>query len=316
MEDIESDAAMRDHSQNCVSCATFAQRTRTQDATLANALNIPASNTLAARILFAQRSKSADADNFDLHLRDATRIGVPHDLADRIIAQMRDRADADDVVAKEQVFALHGHSQGTALGYSLDGQSGKRQSGNSQNGGLTSLERDSQPTVDDPNVVPLNRRQVLGRFALAASIAVGVASAALIGIAPEGSTLASEIVEHVQAEPWLLESETVLDRGYLEPVLQAIGVDLDDMPGDVVTAFVCPFRPIPSLHMVLKGTHDKVTVLVMPGDKPKEIQRAVSGELHGLVIPVRYGSIAVVGNRREDLSAHAKRIRKMLRWRL
>jgi hypothetical protein len=178
-------------------------------------------------------------------------------------------------------------------------------------------EAEAEPTTKaSANVIVFPRRQTVVRFALAASIALGVAVSALVGLGTTQATLATEVVEHVTSEPWLMEGNETVTRGDLEPILRTVGVDLDDMPGRVTKAFPCPSRPELSLHMVMDGAHGKLTVLVMPGENLAEPLRASSGDWHGLVVPVRHGSMAVIGDAREDLQAHAEHVRKLLRWRL
>ena len=121
---------------------------------------------------------------------------------------------------------------------------------------------------------------------------------------------------HVASEAHLLNADEELGRGDLEPILRTVGVDLDDMPGRVTTAFACPARKQLSLHMVMDGAHGKVTVLVMPGETIDASQAVDKANMKGLVVPVRHGSIGIVGDVREDLDIHASRVRKILRWRL
>lgn len=288
MEDIARSAPMDEHARDCGACRAFAARMRAQDAQIAGALDIPVPDNLAARILFAQRSaESVDAD-FEEAVASAAAVAVPVGLSDRILERVQGERDAQpDLGADPDRVSANGPSIAQSNGSSAG------------------------------NVERLTRRAAVTRFALAASIAVGVATAALVGISHRHDPqLVDHLIAHVEDEPWLLDADTLLTRGDLEPVLRTVGVDLDGMPGEVVKAFPCPFRPTPTLHMVIRGTHDKVTVVVMPGDKPADLQTGRAGELHGLVMPVRHGSIGIVGDPREDLVGHAERVRKMLRWRL
>ena len=267
---------MQGHVTGCKSCSIFAARSRQQDTAIARALMVDPPESLAAKILFRQRSDEVSSSNIeavnppsDQQIKDAIRVEVPKGLAVRIIA-------------------------------SKDAQAATTQ---------------AQAAKPDSTVVLFQPRRFI-KFAMAASIAVAVAASSLFSLKQDVPTLASEVVAHVASEAHLLHANEELGRGDLEPILRTVGVDLDDMPGRITTAFACPARKQLSLHMVMDGAHGKVTVLVMPGETIDERQAVHKENMQGLVIPVRHGSIGIVGDVREDLDIHASRVRQILRWRL
>ena len=82
------------------------------------------------------------------------------------------------------------------------------------------------------------------------------------------------------------------------------------------SATACDVRDKQALHLVMSGAQGPVNVYVMP-DEPME--RVITGQgegWHGLVVPVRHGSMAVVGHPKEDLQTFVRDVRGSLRWRL
>lgn len=267
---------MKEHASGCKACSAFAAQTKQQEASIARALMVEPPESLAAKILFRQRSNELqpnDIESLNLpvlsRLEDAMLVDVPQGLAARVIAAK----DSEKAASHE---------------------SGEKSASN----------------------IELFQPRQLIKFAMAASIAVAVAAVSLLSLNRETPTLASEVVAHVAAEAHLLNADEELGRGDLEPILRTVGVDLNDMPGRVTTAFACPARKQLSLHMVMDGAHGKVTVLVMPGETIDAPQAVHKANMKGLVVPVRHGSIGIVGDVREDLDIHASRVRKILRWRL
>lgn len=165
----------------------------------------------------------------------------------------------------------------------------------------------------EPALVPA---RPLARFAMAASIALAVALGSLFMLRPVDTTVLDRAIAHVAAEPWLLEGEATISHAQLAPVLRMVGLDMSEMPGEVTRAIPCPASKKLSLHMVLRGEHGKVTVIVTPGERVAQRLAGRQSGLAGLVVPVRHGALKVIGDPAEDLQAYAERTRKVLRWRM
>lgn len=175
------------------------------------------------------------------------------------------------------------------------------------------------PPIDSTNVVALTKRRrgiVPGWFAVAASIAlVGILSFWMFGGAPRYESLAEEIVAHLEHEPDALRvtGEAVSDSR-LEKVVPANIANLDQSGSLITYAQTCRINGKPVPHLVLQGKNGLVTVLLMP-DERVEQAKVLEGEgINGVLIPVGNGSIAIIGDKDEDLEPVRKRLLNSVTW--
>ena len=87
---------MKEHASGCKACSAFAAQTKQQEASIARALMVEPPESLAAKILFRQRSNELqpnDIESLNLpvlsRLEDAMLVDVPQGLAARVIAAKR-----------------------------------------------------------------------------------------------------------------------------------------------------------------------------------------------------------------------------------
>ncbi|NKC13153.1 MAG: DUF3379 family protein [Gammaproteobacteria bacterium] len=167
------------------------------------------------------------------------------------------------------------------------------------------------------NIIPLRlRTSTLIQFALAASIAVAVAAGSLLALGQSDERLVDRAIAHVDHEQWMFERNEPLPMDLVRPVARMAGIEMTELPGKVTLVYPCPWDNKRNFHFVMVGTHDKVTVMVMPGQYVDAHQSASARRYSAVVIPVRNGSLAVVGHPQENLKSHAEQVRKVLRWRL
>ncbi len=148
--------------------------------------------------------------------------------------------------------------------------------------------------------------------AIAAAVVLTVA--AVVGVdAWRDEPLADAVVDHIYHEPGLLvATDGSVDRGRLDAVLARIGGSSSADIGDVTHAGLCPIRGRLAAHLVVAGRHGPIAVLVMPGQGIATTTRVADGTLHGAILPVGGGSIAIVGFRDEQLDELVDRIRQSL----
>lgn len=153
-------------------------------------------------------------------------------------------------------------------------------------------------------------------YAVAAGAVMGLAlSFGLLLGGDDGESLRASVVEHVYHEANLLvPSPEVMARPQLVSVLKQAGVHLVGDPGEVSYAGLCYFRGRLVPHMVVRGDSGPVTVLVLPDEKVERPVAITEQGFSGTILPVRGGSIAVVGGRDENLDAVERRIVSAMEW--
>ncbi len=151
-------------------------------------------------------------------------------------------------------------------------------------------------------------------FAIAASIAVGLAVGLALLVSAPRESLAREVIDHVAHEPGALAAIGPVSAGALAEALDPEGTRLRPGVGDVTFAARCLHQGRVVPHLVVRVPEGAVTVLLLR-------HRAVDGPEHfeeqgfaGVVLPAPRGSIAVVGQGVQDLDAVARKIFDAVDW--
>lgn len=184
------------------------------------------------------------------------------------------------------------------------------------------LEMPELPPVaeDDGNVVslPFGKKR-LPATPMWLGLAAGVALAAVIGVRfmayqPTYDSLADEIIAHMGHEPnsRVVTDEPVSD-GRLERVIRTRAT-LDDRIGLISYARSCVIhgRTIP--HLVIQGKNGPITVLLMPEEHIEETITLDAENVHGYIIPVGDGSIAIIGERLKDVGDIRNQVVDSVTW--
>ena len=181
------------------------------------------------------------------------------------------------------------------------------------------IQPDIEAVAASDNVVPLASRRSFSAptwFALAATVLL----AALIGIRLSGfgasyASLEDQLLAHVDREPgaFLVTSTPVSDSRLARAVPADIAA-LNHDAGMITYAQSCSINGYPVPHLVIQGEHGPVTILLMPNEPVSEA-RAFEGEnVHGVILPVGSGSIAIIGNREEQLDRVRKNMLDSVNW--
>jgi len=172
--------------------------------------------------------------------------------------------------------------------------------------------------VDSAGVVALDSRRgsLPTWFAMAAAVVV----AAVLGFRMLGTdivydSLADEIIAHLDHEPAALvvTDRAVSDRR-LARVVTADVAELNVGAGLITYAQTCIINGKDVPHLVIQGERGPVTILLMPQE---EISSAVdlSGDnIRGVLLPVGSGSIAIIGERDEQLEPIRENIVNSVMW--
>jgi hypothetical protein len=67
-------------------------------------------------------------------------------------------------------------------------------------------------------------------------------------------------------------------------------------------------------HLVIQGEHGPVTILLMPEEKVAEATPIDGKNITGIILPVGDGSIAIVGDREEQLETLQKSVVNSVTW--
>lgn len=167
---------------------------------------------------------------------------------------------------------------------------------------------------------PLNKARLPAWIGLAASLVV----AAVLGvymIAPDEvrPTIAEQVIAHMDHEQASRQvtSEAVPDqvlRRVLGPNASSIGPRVPLIT--YARSCVINERVVP--HLVVQGEYGPVTLILMPDESIDE-PIPLSGEnVHGTIVPVGTGSIAIIGERPDqvdEINRMGQRLAESVQWR-
>jgi len=174
------------------------------------------------------------------------------------------------------------------------------------------------PAIDD-NVVQLAKRRRMAAptwFAVAASVAlVAFLGARMLSDPPVYPSLADEVLAHLDHEPRALRvTDTPVSERRLARVVREDVATLDEDFGLITYASSCKIHGKEIPHLVIQGERGPVTILLLP-DEMVESAIALDGEgVDGVILPVGKGSIAIIGERDEQLDSIERRIVDSVEW--
>jgi hypothetical protein len=159
-----------------------------------------------------------------------------------------------------------------------------------------------------------SRRFLTGsrRWALAASVVLAIVAALVLWSAFPRTSLASDVVAHVVMEPWSLKSTASVPRQELAAVLRRAGLQLDPLEGEITFAHSCWFRGRWVPHFAVRTEQGLVTVLVLPDEHVRNVERFSQGGFSGVLLPAPQGSIAVLGRNGLDPQKPAQQVLRAL----
>jgi hypothetical protein len=131
------------------------------------------------------------------------------------------------------------------------------------------------------------------RFALAASVVLGLFLVGGFWLLSPRSALAGELVEHVSHEGGSWSKHEVLSSAELASVLRNAGVEFDtSLP--VVYAMACQFRGHHVPHLVVQTANGPMTVMLLAHEKVAARQEFSEDGYRGVLLPAGEGSVAVL----------------------
>jgi len=175
------------------------------------------------------------------------------------------------------------------------------------------------PTIDRAKVVPLGARASFSKpawFALAATVMLAaVIGFRMFGFGVSYDSLAEEVLAHLDHEPYALRvSDKPVANARLAKVVPANVAQLDHNAGLITYAQSCVINGKTVPHLVIQGESGPVTILLMP-EENVGVAESLDGEnIHGVILPVGTGSIAIIGARDERLERIEKSVVNSVMW--
>ncbi len=175
------------------------------------------------------------------------------------------------------------------------------------------------PPIETDNVVTLSSRRRVSTptwFAMAASLAlVAIIGVQMFGTTPRFESLADEIVAHLDHEPNATRvTDTPVSDGKLSRVVPSSMANLNHDAGLITYAKSCEINGNKVPHLVIQGKNGPVTVILLP-DERVSVAETLEGEgINGVLIPVGDGSIAIIGDKDEDVEAIQESVVNSVMW--
>ena len=175
------------------------------------------------------------------------------------------------------------------------------------------------PEIDSENVVAIKprRRGVAPVWlAMAASVAlVAIVGVRMFGGVTEYDSLAEEILAHLDHEPYALRvTDEAVSDARLTRIVPANLATLDHSAGLITYAQNCKIRGKVSPHLVIQGKNGPVTVILMPEVRVQSAETIEGESINGVILPVGDGSIAIIGEKDEDLEPIQRNIIDSVAW--
>jgi len=175
------------------------------------------------------------------------------------------------------------------------------------------------PEIDTEKVASLVARRSMSKpvwFALAATVLLAV----FIGIrAPDmgvtEGTLEEQVLAHVDHEPRALRvTSTPVSDSRLAKVVPDKLAAMNHDAGLITYSQSCVINGKTIPHLVIQGEHGPVTILLMPEEKVSAAKSLDGVNIQGVILPVGDGSIAIIGNRDEQLDRIKKNVLDSVMW--
>lgn len=180
--------------------------------------------------------------------------------------------------------------------------------------------------LDDGDLAAVTVLPLRGRGQLSTPAWLGLAAGVVLALVVAGGflpgydsdlSLADEIIAHLDHEPNALRVTTqAVSNRELHGVINGDVAALDDGIGLVTYARSCVINGHTIPHLVIQGEKGPVTLLLLPNE-PVDMAIPLYGKgVHGVLLPVGRGSIAIIGDREEPIEEIEQRVIDSVTWRI
>jgi hypothetical protein len=161
---------------------------------------------------------------------------------------------------------------------------------------------DAPPSQGNSNVArfppkqarPARRRATSRGLGIGVGLAAGLLVAFTLWLSRPPTSLAAEVVSHVEGEPDSWSRTRAVSAAELESVLRKSGVKLGPGMEPVVYANSCWFRSHYVPHFVIMTESGPVTVMILMHQQIDARQQFEADGFTELLVPARGGSIAIL----------------------
>jgi len=154
-------------------------------------------------------------------------------------------------------------------------------------------------------------------------IAASFALAAIIGLQFTGSDLdadqllAREVLAHLDHESWALTvTDVAVSPERFSRVVNPVAGTMDRSIGLVSYARTCLINGNSIPHLVIQGKKGPITLLLMPDETVTSAVSLNGDAVNGVILPVGDGSIAIIGDREEELTDLQEQVVNAVKWRI
>lgn len=161
------------------------------------------------------------------------------------------------------------------------------------------------------------KRKSRVHLALAASVAFAAGlSLALLNGTPAMQDLSHAALAHQYADGHLMGSiDEQLSMTQANAKLAAFGGELTSDIGHIYAANFCNIEGIKGVHLVVRGKHGKVSIMLVPpqGDRPVQSQFD-DGRYQGVIQRHDKGELIIIGEQAEPLEQWKQKMDDSLQW--
>jgi hypothetical protein len=175
------------------------------------------------------------------------------------------------------------------------------------------------PDIDAANVTTLPERKRSRApvwFAIAATVVLATSiSIRMSGVFETFDTLEAEVLAHLDHAPAALRvTDTPVSDERLDRALPASVAVFDRERSLITYASPCVINGKKVPHLVVQGQQGPITILLMPEEAVADVIPLQGENVHGLIVPVGGGSIAIIANHGESLDAVQQSVIESVTW--
>lgn len=175
------------------------------------------------------------------------------------------------------------------------------------------------PDIDTANVTTLPARRRSRApiwFAVAATLVLATSvSLRMSGLFETYETLGEEVLAHLDHEPAALRvTDIPISDERLQRALPTALAVIDRDRSLVTYANPCIINGHRVPHLVVQGEYGPVTILLMPEEHVAEMIPLEGDNVHGMILPVGDGSIAIIANSIEPLAPVRRNVIESITW--
>jgi hypothetical protein len=151
------------------------------------------------------------------------------------------------------------------------------------------------------------------RFALAASVVLGLLVAGGAWLFRPSTALAAAVVAHVEDEADSWNMQQPLPPAEVADILRVAKAQFDS-PYPIVYGFPCPFQGSRVAHLVLMTGQGTMTVMLIPHEQVRRRTTISQHGMHGVLVPVGSGSVALLTRDGAISDEMVEKIVSRVRW--